>query len=218
MLPELRRVARYVRHVPRRIGYGRRGPMLMSDLRRLWVLARNPHADIRFEGRSYLGPGFSLHMPYGGSFVVGPGVEFRRNFRAEIGPEGRVVVGAGSFLTYDVIIACSTAIEIGERVGIGQAAFVVDGSHKYRDTSKPFLEQGYNFRPLKIADDAAIHSKCTIIADVGERAVIGANSIVTKPIPAFSVAAGVPAKVIDYFGPPGSEPPEVAARSGDAGG
>lgn len=62
----------------------------MSDLRKLWVILRNPHATIRFEGPVYLGPGFSLHMPDGGSFVVGPGVEFRRGFRAEITGNGRI--------------------------------------------------------------------------------------------------------------------------------
>ena len=64
--------------------------------------------------------------------------------------------------------------------------------------------KGYDFTPLKLADDVTITSKCTILADLGERAVIGANSVVSKPIPAFSVAVGAPAKVIDYFGPESS--------------
>jgi serine acetyltransferase len=36
--------------------------------------------------------------------------------------------------------------------------------------------------------------------------VIDANAVVTKPIPPYTVAARVPARVIDYFGPKGSEP------------
>jgi acetyltransferase-like isoleucine patch superfamily enzyme len=63
------------------------------------------------------------------------------------------------------------------------------------------LAQGYDYRPIRIADDATVTTKCTIIADLGERCFVGANSVVTKPVPPFSVAAGVPAKVIDYFGP-----------------
>ena len=62
-----------------------RGPRLMSALRKRWVLFRNPQADIRFEGPVYLGPRFSIHAPNGGSFIVGPGVEFRRGFRCELG-------------------------------------------------------------------------------------------------------------------------------------
>ena len=193
----------------------------MSALRKRWVLLRNPQADIRFEGRVYLGPGFSLHMPRGGTFIVGPGVEFRRGFRAEIGGGGRVVIGAGSYLTYDVIIACDTTIEIGERCGLGQGTFVADGSHRYRDLDLPFLAQGYNYRAIRIEDDVQIHSKCTIVNSIGTRSVIGANAVITNPIPSYCLAAGVPARVIDYFGPPGGEPEgfeadtEQAAKPGN---
>src|SRR3954468_24405150 len=117
LLPPRARTFAY--ELPREIGY-KRGPQLMSELRKLWVLARHPHADIRFEGRSYLGPGFSLHMPWGGSFVVGPGVEFRRDFRCEVGPEGRVTIGQGTVFTYSVLVQCSTSIDIGERCMFGQ--------------------------------------------------------------------------------------------------
>jgi acetyltransferase-like isoleucine patch superfamily enzyme len=185
----------------------------MSWLRKRWVLFRNPHAHIEFQGPVYLGPGFSLHMPHGGTFIVGPGVEFRRGFRAEIGPEGRIVIGPGCYFTHDPILSCNTSIEIGARCGIAQAVFIVDGSHRYRDLDRPFLDQGYNYRPIKIEDDAQIHSKCTIINNLGKRAIVAANAVVTTPIPAYCVAAGVPARVIDYFGPPGQAPPELAARS-----
>ena len=185
----------------------------MSWLRKRWVLFRNPRAHIEFQGPVYLGPGFSLHMPEGGTFIVGPGVEFRRGFRAEIGPEGRVVIGPACYLTYDVIITCNTSIEIGARCGIGQCSYVVDGSHRFRDLDRPFLDQGYDYRSIKIEDDAQIHSKCTIINNLGKRAIVAANAVVTDPIPDYCVAAGVPARVIDYFGPPGQEPPELAARS-----
>jgi acetyltransferase-like isoleucine patch superfamily enzyme len=196
------RTLAFLRDLPARIGYGP-GPRLMSWLRMRWVRFRNPRATIVFQGPVYLGPGFSIHAPSGGTLIVGPDVEFRRNFRLELATsKARVVIGAGCYLTYDVIIACSTTIEIGERCGIGLCCSVYDGSHHYRDLSKPFREQGYNFRPIRIEDDVQIHSLCTIVNNIGERAVIGANSVVTKEIPAFTLAGGVPARPIEYFGPP----------------
>lgn len=189
----------------------------MSALRKRWVLLRNPHADIRFEGPVYLGPGFSLHMPHGGSFIVGPGVEFRRGFRAEIGPDAKVVIGAGSYLTYDVIITCSTSVEIGARCGLAQSTFVADGNHRFRDLDAPFLAQGYDYRQIRIEDDVQIHSKCTIVNSIGTRSVIGANAVVSRPIPAYCLAAGVPARVLDYFGPPGGEPAELSSSSDRSG-
>ncbi len=192
-----------------RLGYAG-GPRIMSALRRRWVLLRHPHADIRFEGPVYLGPGFSLHIPDGGSFHVGPGVDFRRGFRCEIHRGGRVRIGGGSVLTYGVLIQCTTSIDIGERCILGQATMVVDGNHRFRDLERPMLAQGYDYRPITIADDAMITTKCTIIADVGERAVIGANSVVSRPVPAFTVAVGSPARPIGYFGPAGGAPAELA--------
>lgn len=188
----------------------------MSWLRKRWVLFRHPHARIVFEGPVYLGPGFSLHIPSHGEFIVGPGVEFRRNFRAEIAQGARISIGGGSVCTYDVLMQCGRSIEIGERCMFGQSTLVVDGNHRFRDLDKPMLAQGYDLRPIRIEDDATVTTKCTIIADVGRRAFIGANSVVVKSIPPYTVAAGVPARAVDYFGPPGGEPLELRSPPGPA--
>jgi acetyltransferase-like isoleucine patch superfamily enzyme len=179
-----------------------RGPIWMSELRKRWVRFRNPHATIRFGRGTYLGPGFSLHMPFGGTFETGEMVEFRRNFRAELaGPDSRISFGDRCVCTYDVIIQCTTSVEIGDRCMFGQATMIVDGNHRFRDLDRPMLEQGYDFAPVRIEDDATITTKCTIMAGVGTRAFVGANAVVTKPVPPYVVAAGVPARVIDSFAP-----------------
>jgi acetyltransferase-like isoleucine patch superfamily enzyme len=189
------------------------GPWLMSWLRLRWTIFRNPHAHIEFRRPVYLGPGFSLHMPKGGSFVVGAGVEFRRNFRAELGPDARVTIGPETNITHDVVISCETTVEIGARCIIGNGVYIVDGNHRYRDAGVPIAHQGYDYRPLTIADDAMVLTKTTVVNDVGHHAVVGANSLVVKPIPAFCVAGGVPARLLDYFGPDGQAPPELDSRS-----
>jgi acetyltransferase-like isoleucine patch superfamily enzyme len=186
----------------------------MSWLRKQWVLFRNPQATIRFGRNVYLGPGFSLSIPDEGSFIVGDRVEFRRDFRAEIAGTGRVTIGSGSVFTYSVLIQVTTSIDIGERCMFGQTTILMDGQHRFRDLTRPMLEQGFDFTPLVIEDDAVITSKCTIMARVGKRAFIGANSVVAKPIPPYTVAVGAPARVIDYFGPPGQEPAQLREEAG----
>lgn len=198
------------------LGYYR-GAFFMSAVRKRWTLLRNPQADIRFLGPAYLGPGFSLHMPQGGTFIVGPYVEFRRNFRAEIGPEGQVTIGANCYFTYDVIISCNTSIEIGQRCGFAQSTYVADGNHRYRDLSVPFLAQGYDYRTIRIEDDVQIHSKCTVVNSIGTRSVIGANAVVSREIPPYCLAAGVPARVVDYFGPADQAPHEFREADPDGG-
>src|SRR3954451_702193 len=118
------------RALPRRLGYIW-GPRLMSAVRKRWVLLRHPHANIRFGRDVYLGPGFSLHMPEGGAFIVGDYVEFRRGFRAEVAEQGRVEIGTLSVFTYYALIQCGTSIQIGERCMFGQATIVVDGNHRF---------------------------------------------------------------------------------------
>jgi acetyltransferase-like isoleucine patch superfamily enzyme len=193
------------------LGYYR-GPRYVSELRKLWVKLRNPQADIRFGKYTYLGPGFSLHMPFGGTFITGQAVEFRRKFRCEVMGDARVTIGDLSVFTYDVVMQCGKSIEIGDRVMFGQCTLVVDGNHRFRDLKKPMLQQGYDLRPLRIETDATITTKCTIINNVGTRAFVGANSVVSQPVPPYCVALGSPARPIEYFGPPGQEPPGWESR------
>jgi acetyltransferase-like isoleucine patch superfamily enzyme len=193
----------FLKWLPYKVGYLWL-PVVMSRLRRWWVIARNPHATILIDRTCYLGPGFSLHITGPATFEAGPGTQFRRNFRAELDGTAHIKFGVQCVCTYDVLMQCTTSIELGDRVMLGQSCFLADGNHRFRELDKPMLDQGYDFRPLRLADDVTITSKCTILADLGERAVVGANSVVSKPIPAFSVAVGAPAKVIDYFGPESS--------------
>ena len=95
-----------------RIGYGP-GPRAMSWLRKRWVILRHPNATIRFGRHCYVGRRFRLQAPFGGTFIAGDGVEFRDNFRVELGTrKARVELGAASVCTYDVVIQCGTTITI----------------------------------------------------------------------------------------------------------
>jgi acetyltransferase-like isoleucine patch superfamily enzyme len=210
----VRRLLHRLRRLPVSVGYYR-GPILMSDLRKAWVRFRNPDVTIVFGRHTYLGPGFSLHAPYGGSFVTGRRVEFRRGYRAELsGPESSIRFGDDCVCTYDVIMQCGRVIHVGDRVMFGQSTLVVDGNHRYRDLDVPMLQQGYDYRPVHIEDDATITTKCTIIAPIGQRAFVGANTLVTRPVRAFTVVGGVPARELEYFGP---EPAYSEANSDRSG-
>ena len=178
------------------------GPRLASRIRQRWAIAKNPHATVRFGPDCRLHRGFSLHMPHGGEFIAGRGVEFRTGFRAEIGG-GRVAIGDHCMFSYYTLIQCSTSIEIGDRCRFGQSTILIDGNHNHTDPALPAIgEEGYAFRPLVIGDEATVLSKATIINDIGVRAVVAANAVVTKPVPAYTLAGGVPAREIEYFGPP----------------
>jgi acetyltransferase-like isoleucine patch superfamily enzyme len=186
------------------------GSKLGSDLRKLAIKLTHLHCTVEFRGPVRLGPGFTLDIPDGGTFIVNEGVDFRRNFRCEISGNGRVEIGAGTVFTADTLIQCTTSIDIGRRCGFGQATFIVDGNHKFRDHTRHWLDQGDEFRPITIGDSVAVNTKCTVINSIGERSVIGANSVVSKAIPPYCLAVGAPARIVEYFGPPEHRPADLA--------
>lgn len=204
-----RRARRGVNKQLWQINYGW-GPRLRSAIRKRWILLSHPHADIRFGSGVHIGPGFSLHIPHGGSFIVGDDVVFRHGFRAEVVGNAKVLIGARCVFSYYSLIQCSSLIEIGEGCGFGQSSAIYDGNHLFRDLERPFMTQGFDLRAIRIGKECGVLTKTTVINDIGDRCQIGANSVVSKPIPSYCVAVGAPARVIDYFGPEDQRPPELA--------
>lgn len=185
------------------------GAELASLARKAMIQLTHRHCRVEFQGPVRLGPGFSLHIPDRGSLIVGPHVDFRRGFVCEIHGDGRVEIGAGSVFTSNALVQCTTSIEIGERCVFGQSVLIVDGYHNYKGHDEHWLEQGYDYRPITIGDGAGVADKSTVQASIGERVMVASGSRVTRPIPAFCVAAGSPARVIEYFGPEDARPPEL---------
>ncbi len=196
------------RKVPWRLRY-EYGAQAASQFRRLSVLATHQHCRVEFRGPVRIGPGFRLDIPDTGTLVVGEGVEFRHGFFCQILGGGRVEIGDRTTFTNHALILCSTSFVIGPDCNIGQSTLIVDGNHRFRDPDKLLSEQGYNFRPITIGPGANIAAKATVFASVGEKAFVGANSVVTRDVPAFCLALGAPARVAEYFGPPAQRPAEL---------
>ena len=189
------------------------GPSLMSELRKRWIVLRHPHATINFEEPVRLGPRVSVQMPGAGTLVVGPNVEIRSDCLIEINGRGRVVIGEGSILNVGAILGCTTSLELGKRCIVGPHAYVSDGSHSYAgDMSKPFMERGYDYASVRLGDDVAVATKCTVTASMGDKALAAANSVVRTPVPTLYGVGGVPAGLLVYLGPEETEPEETKRK------
>jgi len=204
------RLSRNWRKAPWHLRY-RVGADVASRARRMLIELTHLHCHVEFQGPVHIGPGFRLVIPDKGTLVIGAGTVFRQGFVCEIGGNGRVVIGPNCEFTSHVLLQCSTSIEVGERCAVGQSVLIVDGNHRFRDWTRHLLDQGYDdFRPVHIGDGAIVMAKVSIIgADIGTRAVIGANSVVTRSIPAYCLAYGAPARIVEYFGPPDQRPAEL---------
>lgn len=104
-----------------------------------------------------------------------------------------VDIGNGTF------ISSNNDIQIGNHVIMAPYVFITDHDHGFSNITKnlhqqPLTEGGY----VKIENNVFLGTKCSILKNVtiGKHSVIGANAVVTKNIPPYSIVAGNPAKVI----------------------
>jgi acetyltransferase-like isoleucine patch superfamily enzyme len=115
-------------------------------------------------------------------------------------------IGGGTFLNLCVQVAAVELVEIGEHCMFANGCFVTDGNHRFDDPETPVPWQGFSSKgPTRVGDNVWCGANVVITSGVtvGERCVIGSNSVVTQDIPAFSIAAGAPAKVLKQveYGP-----------------
>ena len=111
----------------------------------------------------------------------------------------RIRIGGGTFLNLAVQVAAVELVEIGEHCMFANGCFVTDGNHRFDDPDKPVPWQGFTSKgPTRIGDNVWCGANVVITSGVtiGERCVIGANSVVTTDLPPYSIAAGAPAKVL----------------------
>jgi acetyltransferase-like isoleucine patch superfamily enzyme len=135
------------------------------------------------EGRLEVGEGVLLEP---GVWITAPG-------------PARVRIGAGSFLNLGVMVAAAELVEIGQHCMFANGCFITDASHRFDDPQEPVPWQGFTSKgPTRIGDNVwcGAHVVVTTGVTIGERCVIGANSVVTQDIPPFCIAAGAPARVL----------------------
>jgi acetyltransferase-like isoleucine patch superfamily enzyme len=122
-------------------------------------------------------------------------------------PEAEIVIGSGVGMSGTVICAAQS-VRIGERVMLGANTTVTDtDSHPidYRERHAvyygldPQLADGATrIAPVIIEDDVFVGMHAIIMKGVtiGRGAVIAAGSVVVRDVPAGSVVAGIPARII----------------------
>ena len=111
----------------------------------------------------------------------------------------RIRIGSGTFLNIGVMVAALDLVEIGNHCMFANGCFITDSAHRFDDPVRPVPWQGFTSRgPTRIGDNVwcGVNVAVTSGVTIGQRCVIGANSVVTSDIPAYSVAAGAPARVL----------------------
>lgn len=111
-------------------------------------------------------------------------------------PDGFVHIGKNSGIGQGTILYGNGGLTIGDNVLIAGQCFIVASSHVYTDPDKPVSEQGYTAKGINIENNVWIGAGAKLLdgISVGEGAIIGANSVVTKSVNPHTTIAGIPAR------------------------
>lgn len=108
-------------------------------------------------------------------------------------------IGRQCWIGVGAIVASGRGgLYLGDNVLVGPGAILVTGGHDYRETGLSAIEQRYQGRPIRVGNNVWIGAGAVILGGsvIGERSVIAAGAVVSGEISPYSVAGGVPAKVI----------------------
>jgi acetyltransferase-like isoleucine patch superfamily enzyme len=136
-----------------------------------------------------IGPGAKIHL--GRWSWLGHGTKIRAH-------EGEVRIGAKSVLGQECTISAFQHVSIGRECIVADRVMLIDFDHGVVEVERPIRHQGIYKRDVRVGCNCWIgYGVCVLRGvTVGDNAILGTSSVVTKDVPDNAVVAGVPARVI----------------------
>ena len=115
--------------------------------------------------------------------------------------KAELIIGNRCRIAFFCHIVATRRIVIGNNVNIANSVYLSDNLHGFEDPEVPPRDQPLiQKNDVIIGDDTWLGERVVVIgAKVGKHCVVGAHSVVTKDIPDYSVAVGIPAKIIKRY-------------------
>jgi acetyltransferase-like isoleucine patch superfamily enzyme len=185
----------------------RRNHMLSANYARL--LARLALAKLRFRGRleldgiAFIAPGTTVQIGARGRIALGRWSWLGHDCKLRC-HEGEVIIGAKTVLGQECTISAYQHISIGRECVIADRCMFIDFDHGVVEVDRPIRLQGIYKRDVRVGNNVWIGYGACILrgVTVGDNAIIGSNSVVTRDVPANAVVAGMPARLIRMRVPP----------------
>jgi galactoside O-acetyltransferase len=143
---------------------------------------------VRINGRGHLN----------NKIYLGNKVAIERNVDIGSLKDTYIHIDDDTFIGTDVCIEGPGDIKIGKKCMIAAHSGIYANNHNFTDPIEPIKEQGITSKGIVIEDDCWLGHGVTVLdgVTIGKGSVIGAGAVVNKDIPPFSVAVGVPARVV----------------------
>jgi len=113
-------------------------------------------------------------------------------------PGRKLILGDDVDLALDVLITTSGGVEIGDRTLVGYRTQILSSNHVIPPGKGNIFTAGHDKKAVTIGKDVWIGGNCLILPGItiGDGAVVAGGSVVTKDVEAFTIVAGVPAKLL----------------------
>lgn len=114
----------------------------------------------------------------------------------------KVIIGDHVSIGMNATISAAKNIIVEEYVFTARNVYISDHKHKYDDISMPISIQSIdNIADVRIGKYTWLGQNSVVMPGVtiGRHCIIGANAVVTKDVPDYSVVVGVPAKIIKQY-------------------
>jgi len=136
------------------------------------------------------------HASIGEGSRMAPNVSLRNGDRIKIGCHCHI--GDHCYLWAG---DSSATIVLGNDVSLGPGVFITASNYQYKSGNR-FRDQPRHEQDVRVGDDVWLGTRAIVTAGVsiGAGCIIGAGAVVTKDLPAGSVAVGVPARIIGVRG------------------
>lgn len=138
---------------------------------------------------------------------IGENTTILKNSRIQVynyltGENANVRIGNNCYIGTNLSILVGANVTIGNDVLIASNVLITSEDHEINPESEiPYMNQPLNCKPVSIGDGTWIGEKVSILSGVsiGKKCVIGTNAVVTKNIPDYSIAVGIPAKIVKKY-------------------
>ncbi len=152
---------------------------------------------LQLDGLAFICPGVELEIGKDAVLHLGRWSWLGHGCKVRV-HEGEVRIGAKSVLGQECTISCYQHVSIGRECIVADRVMLIDFDHGVVDVERPIREQGIYMRDVRVGHNVWIgYGACFLRGvTVGDNAVVGTNSVVTKDVPANAVAGGVPARVL----------------------
>lgn len=199
--------------IPTAIGIGVRAVLYRTILKMDGTAAIERNVRLRFASNIHLGRGSYLdesvyiHACPGGvdiganTYLMHGAVLHVYNFRGI--PHSGIRIGTDSLIGEYSVIRGQGGVTIGDRVYTSPMTQLIAVNHVFDDPARPFIDQGITAEGIVVEDDVWLGANVVVTDGVriGKGAVVAAGAVVTKDVPAHTVVAGVPARVIKTIEP-----------------